>query len=57
MTKVVELQAAGADAGHDGGVGDGSDGDTEFAGTEDEISVCRGAIYVRMDGVTRCNML
>jgi hypothetical protein len=49
LTKVVQLQAARADAGEDAGVGHGGDGDTLRARAEDEVGVCGGAEGVADD--------
>jgi hypothetical protein len=43
LSKVVELEAAGAYGVHDGCVVDDSSWDTESSGAEDDISVCRCA--------------
>lgn len=42
LSKVVQLKAASADAGHDGGVWYGSHGNGQFASSDDEICVCCG---------------
>lgn len=43
LAEIVELETCGTDAGHDGGIGDRPDGDLEFAGAKDQVSVGGGA--------------
>lgn len=40
LAEIIELQTAGADCGHYGGVGDGADGDVEGTGAQNEVRVC-----------------
>lgn len=42
LAEVVELEAGGADGGHDGCVVDALGWDFELAGAKDEIGVCGG---------------